>query len=107
MVRDEGIECVSQKGRRRTLIYAIAGFLALLASGPMLPLELAVWFSGELLLYLEIVFGVWLTAWAGGASAALHRVREQLARARRYVAFEWMRSHPGLASWLQWTFAYQ
>ena len=49
--------------------------MAIVLAGPMLPIELAVWFSGELLLYLEAVVAISV---ASGA-AQLHAIREQVA----------------------------
>ncbi len=86
-----------KKGPLKTLAYAAAAVAALLASGPMLPIEIAIWFSGELLLYLEVVSGVWLTSRATSW--------QSLRNWRHYIGTEWPRSHPLLTSWLQWTFA--
>jgi hypothetical protein len=86
-------------------LYAVAALAALLASGPLLPLEMALFFSGELLLYLEIVSGVWLASRASGCKAALIWLKERPAQLRRNVRVEWPRRHPTLTSWLHWTFA--
>jgi len=112
---------MKEKNRIRRWLYVAAAVAALLASGPMLPVELAIWFSGELLLYLEVVSGVWLASRAGGwnawrawLSGKVQRVRHRIAvewlsgkvqRVRHRIAVEWPRAHPSAASWLQWTFA--
>ncbi len=93
-----------KKGPLKTLAYAAAAVAALLASGPMLPIEIAIWFSGELLLYLEVVSGVWLTSRATIWPSLRNWLRDTVAQSRHYIG-EWPRSHPALASWLQWTFA--
>lgn len=38
---------VMKKGPLKTLVYAAAAVAALLASGPMLPIEIAIWFSAS------------------------------------------------------------
>lgn len=60
---------------------------------------------GELLLYLEIVSGVWLASRATSWQSLRTWVRLRAAQSRHYLSTEWPRSHPTLASWLQWTFA--
>jgi hypothetical protein len=88
------------------VIYGLAAFAAILVSGPMLPLELAVWFSGELLLYLEVVSGVWLTSRVTSWTALRAAVAPKAARVRHYISTGWARDHPSFASWVQWTFTY-
>jgi hypothetical protein len=95
---------VGPKGWRK-MLYGLAAAAALLASGPMLPLELAVWFSGELLLYLEVVSGVWLTSRMASWKSLNLIVRAKAARLWQYIKADWTRSHPSLATWIQWTFA--
>ena len=89
----------------RKLLYAVAAVAAVLASGPMLPLEAAVWLSGDLLLYLEVVFGVWLSSRITGWQSLKMILRAKAARAREYINADWAQSHPSFASWVQWTFA--
>jgi hypothetical protein len=95
---------VERKSWRRSL-YVIAAVLAVLASGPMLPVELAVWFSGELVLYLEVVSGVWLSSRVTSWRSLMSHPRARAAQVMRYLKADWARSHPSVASWVQWTFA--
>jgi hypothetical protein len=98
---------MQRRGRVRRSLYALAAFAALLASGPMLPLEMAVWFSGELLLYLEIVSGAWLASRAASWKALPLWMNSQVRRVRSSFDGDWLRSHPTMMSWIQSTFAFQ
>jgi hypothetical protein len=53
--------------------------MAVVLAGPMLPLELAVWFSGELLLYLEAVAGILFIS-------RVAQIRVRLAGMKAYLA---------------------
>jgi hypothetical protein len=64
----------------RRSLYALAALIAVVLAGPMLPLELAVWFSGELLLYLEVVAGILLTSRAA-------QLRTRLKAISRHAAY--------------------
>jgi hypothetical protein len=53
--------------------------MAIVLAGPMLPIELAVWFSGELLLYLEAVAGILVASGASQFRLRLQAIRERVA----------------------------
>lgn len=95
------------RARLRRTLYGLAAIAALAASGPLLPLELAVWFSGELLLYLEIVCGAWLMSRAGGIRAILPWVKSRWAAGPIRFTRQWTRSHPSAMSWIQGAAAFQ
>jgi hypothetical protein len=92
---------------RRRFLYALAAIVALILSGPLLPLELSIWFAGELLLYLEVLSGVWLTSRANRLKASRAWLAGVTGVTRRALAgpLESVRNRPALAGWIQWTFA--
>ena len=96
---------MQRKNWRRACLYAAAATAALLVSGPMLPIELAIWFSGELLLYLEVVSGVWLASRTTGWTALRRWLGAKAGRLRHRILVEWPTSRPASTSWLHWTFA--
>jgi hypothetical protein len=98
---------MQRRDRLRRTLYALAAAAALLVSGPMLPLELAVWFSGELLLYLEIVSGAWLASRATSWKALLLWIDVRVKRTGSFFRAEWLRSHPTTLSWIQSGLAFQ
>jgi hypothetical protein len=69
----------------RRSVYVLGALMAVALAGPMLPLEIAIWFSGELLLYLEVVAGV---LFASRAAA----LRFRFARIASSAASMWKRA---------------
>jgi hypothetical protein len=98
---------MQRRGRLRRSLYVLAAGAALLVSGPMLPLEMAVWFSGELLLYLEIVSGAWLASRAASWKALPLWMNLRVKRIGSFCRAVWLRSNPTTLSWLQSTLAFQ
>jgi hypothetical protein len=96
---------MGRENRVRKVLFAAAALVALMVSGPMLPVELAVWFSGELLLYLEVISAVWLSSQATSWKSSIDVFRSKGAGALRYIEGGWMRSHPSAARWVNWTFS--
>ena len=91
----------------RKAIYLIGAVVAVLLAGPMLPLELAVWFSGELLLYLEVVSGVWLASqfpnWRYPMRRTIVRLKGRLHRLRTDVSRKW----PSVETWVHGAVGFQ
>ena len=83
----------------RRSIYVLAGLIAIVLAGPMLPIEMAVWFSGELLLYVEAVAGILV---ASGATRLKLRSKAIRARVAAFCSGMWDRiAYPTspVASW--------
>lgn len=97
---------MSPGGRVRKWVYALAALAAVLLSGPMLPLEIAVWLSGELLLYLELASGLWLTLRAANLKMLAGWLRSNGDRLRDGLA-AWARANPSPVSWLHATLSVQ
>jgi hypothetical protein len=97
---------MAREGRLRRWIYGAAAVVAVLISGPAIPLELAMWLSGELLLYLEVIAGVWLASRGASWTSLRAWLHSRPAQVRQLTRTKWRRVRPSLLSWLHWTFVY-
>jgi hypothetical protein len=71
----------------RRSVYVLGAVMAVALAGPMLPLEIAIWFSGELLLYLEVVSGILFASRAAAWRFRFGRLASSAARMWEHVAY--------------------